>query len=160
MCIFRKNENIDDDKETIFPEVTHPEDMEECVGDEKRKKIDDEIEATCPDVTPPDIMDGGVGEENMTMMKLMMMKKRQNAQISLLLLIWRKVQVKKYDKNDRIDEGKSEVETTDSVSTTVNDAECPYLTPPVDMEEGLGKKKMRRIIEQRREKVKVKQQIL
>ena len=64
-----------------------------------------------------------------------------NAQISLLLLIWRKVQAKKYDKNDRIDEEKSEGEKTDSVSTTVNDAECTDLNPSVDMEEGVGKRK-------------------
>ena len=31
--------------------------------------------------------------------------------------------LKKYDKNDRIDEGKSKGETTDSVSTTVNNEE-------------------------------------
>ena len=57
---------IDDEKETKCPEVTHPEDMEGGVGDEKDDKnniIDDEIEATCPDVTPPDIVDGGVAEE-------------------------------------------------------------------------------------------------
>ena len=43
----------------------------------------------------------------------------------------------KKDKNDRKDEGKIEDETTDSVSTTVNDAECTYITPPVDMEVGV-----------------------
>ena len=80
-------------------------------------------------------------------MKIMMMKKRQNAQISLLMLIWSTVYVKKDDNNDRIDEGKSEGETTDYVSTTVNNAECPDFTPPVDMEEGAGKKKMTTMIE-------------
>ena len=69
------------------------------------------------------------------------MKKRQNAQFSLLLLIYRNVQVKQNDKNDRIDEETSEGERTDSVSNTVNDAECTDLTPPVDMEEGVGKKR-------------------
>ena len=52
-----------------------------------------------------------------------MREKKQNAQISLLLIIWRKVKVKKDDNNERIDEGKSEGETTDSVSTTVNNEE-------------------------------------
>ena len=71
-------------------------------------------------------------------MKKTMMKKRQNSQFSLLLLIWRKVQVKKIDKNDRIDEETREGEKTDSVSSTVNDAEGTYLTSSVDMEEGVG----------------------
>ena len=35
---------------------------------------------------------------------------------------------------------KIEGEKTDSMSTTVNDAECTDLTPSVDMEEGGGKK--------------------
>ena len=54
---------------------------------------------------------------------------------------------KKNDKNDRIDEETSEGERTDSVSTTVNDEEWTDLTPCVDMEEGVGKKKMTRMIE-------------
>ena len=68
--------------------------MEECVGDEKDDNnniIHDEIEVTCLDVTPPDSMDRGAAEEKDDYDDKMMMKKRQNAQFSLLLLIWRKV---------------------------------------------------------------------
>ena len=60
MCRCEKNENVDDEKETICPEVTHPEDVEECVGyekDDNNNRINDEIEVTCLDVTPPDSMD-------------------------------------------------------------------------------------------------------
>ena len=46
----------------------------------------------------------------------------------------------KYDNNDRIDEETSEGEKTDSVRTTVSDAEGTYLTLSVYMEEGVGKK--------------------
>ena len=49
------------------------------------------------------------------------------------------------DKNDRIDKETSEGENTDSVITTVNDAEGTDLTISVDMEEGVDKKKMRMI---------------
>ena len=46
--------------------MTHPEDVEECIGDEKDDNnniINDEIEVTCLDVTPPDSMDRGAAEE-------------------------------------------------------------------------------------------------
>ena len=59
----------------------------------------------------------------------------QNAQISLLLLIWRKVLVKKYDKNDRIAEEKYD---NDEKNGDEKEAECPVITSPVDMEEGVG----------------------
>ena len=55
--------------------------------------------------------------------------------------------LKKNDKNDRIDEETSEGEKKDSVSTTVNDTEGTDLTLSIDMEEGVGKKKMIRMIE-------------
>ena len=45
------------------------------------------------------------------------------------------------DENDRIDEETSEGENTDSVITTVNDAEGTDLTISVDMEEGVDKTK-------------------
>ena len=64
-------------------------------------------------------------------MKIMMSKKRQNAQMTLLLMIWRNVQVK-INNNDRIQEEKSEGETTYSVSTTVNHDE---LGGTVDIED-------------------------
>ena len=54
---------------------------------------------------------------------------------------------KNNNKNDRIDEETSEGEKTDSVRTTVSDAEGTYLTISVDMEEGVGLKKMVRMIE-------------
>ena len=72
MCRCKENENKDDEKETICPEVIHPEDLEECVGDEKDDNnniINDEIEVTCLDVTPPDSMDRGAAEEKKTMIK-------------------------------------------------------------------------------------------
>ena len=54
--------------------------------------------------------------------------------------------LKKDDKNDRIDEEKSDDETKYSMSTTVNNGEWPDLTPSVDMEEGVGKTNMTRMI--------------
>ena len=84
----------------------------------------------------------------------------------------------KDDKNNRID---NEIEATfpdvtppdimhgyvgeekDDNDENIDDekeAECPDLTPPVDMEEGVGLKKMIRMIEKTSKKVKVKQQIL
>ena len=45
--------------------MTHPDDTEECVGDEKyenNNRINDEIEVTCLDVTTPDSMDRGAAE--------------------------------------------------------------------------------------------------
>ena len=47
--------------------------------------------------------------------------------------------LKQNDKNERIHEETSEGEKTDSVSTTVNDAEGTDLTLFVDMEEVVGK---------------------
>ena len=59
--------------------------------DDKNVRIDEEKVAACPDGTPPDDMEEGVSEKNMTRMKDFMGKKRQNALMSLLLMIWRKV---------------------------------------------------------------------
>ena len=64
--------------------------MEEGVGDEKddnTERLDEGKEAKCPDATPPIDMEEGVGYGKMTILKDLMMKKRQNAQMSLLLLI-------------------------------------------------------------------------
>ena len=55
-----------------------------------------------------------------------MSEKGQHDQMALLLMIWRKVQVKKNDMNERIDEGKQ--------------AECPDGTPPDDVEEGVSER--------------------
>ena len=57
----------------------------------KNERLDDEKEAACPDDTPPDDMEEGVGDEKMTIMKESMREKRQNAQMALLLMMWRKV---------------------------------------------------------------------
>ena len=72
--------------------------MEEGVGDEKddkNERINEVKEAEFPDGTPPNDMEEGVCEKNMTRMKKWMREKRQNAQMELLLMIWRKVKVKK-----------------------------------------------------------------
>ena len=51
-------------------------------------------------------------------------EKRQNSQVALLLMIWRKVQVKEMMTKIKIyDEGENESETTDSESTTMDRVE-------------------------------------
>ena len=64
-------------------------------------------------------------------MEKLMGGKKQNAHMTLLLMIWRKVFVKKDDKNEKNDDGK--------------EAEYPDDTPPDDMEEGVSERKMTRI---------------
>ena len=51
------------------------------------------------------------------------------------------------DKNDRIDEERSEGGNSDYVIPTVNDAEGRYITIFVDIEEGVVKKRKIRMIE-------------
>ena len=51
------------------------------------------------------------------------------------------------DKNDRIDEERSEGVNSDYVIQTVNDAEGRYITIFVDIEEGVVKKRKIRVIE-------------
>ena len=68
--------------------------MEEGVGDEKddkNERIYAEKEEKCPDVTLPDDMEKGVGDEKYDKNDILDDEKRQNAQITLLLMIWRKV---------------------------------------------------------------------
>ena len=68
--------------------------MEEGVGDEKDDNteiLDEKKKAKDPDVTPPVDMEEGVDDDKMTVLKYLMREKRQNAQMSLLLMIWRKV---------------------------------------------------------------------
>ena len=87
-----KNDRIDDEKEAACPDVTTSDNMEVGVGDKKddnNDRLDDEKEAACPDDTPPDDMEVGLGDEKMTRMIYLMMKKRQHAQITLILMIWR-----------------------------------------------------------------------
>ena len=75
----------------------------------------------------------------------------------------------KNDKNDKLDDEKeaacpdeetSEGENTDYVIPTVNDKEGTDITISVDMEEGVAKKRRKRVIEWRRKTMKVKQQIM
>ena len=76
------------------PIGTHPDDMGEGVSETKNymnEIIYEEKETKCPDVTSPDDKEKGVSEEKVTGMKEIMMKKRQNDLMSLLLMIWRKV---------------------------------------------------------------------
>ena len=91
----------------------------------------------------------------------------------------RNVQVmKKNDNNNRINDetqvtcldvtipdimNRGAAEEKDDYDETNDDekeAEFPVITPPVDMEEGVGKKLMTRMIETMRKQVKVKIQIL
>ena len=64
--------------------------MEVGVGDKKNDKndrFDDEKYPACQYDTTPDDMEVGVGDKKMTRMIDLMMKKRQHAQMTLLLLI-------------------------------------------------------------------------
>ena len=92
--------------------------------DVKNKKNDEVNEAEFPDGTPPDDIEEDVCEKNMTRIKKLLTEKRQNDHMALLLMIWRKVQVKKHDKDEKIVDRKY--------------AECQYGTPPNDVEEGVG----------------------
>ena len=67
--------------------------MEEGVSDRKitGMKNDEEKEAECPDDTPSVDMEEAVSERKYDKNERMMRKKRHNAQMTLLLLIWRKV---------------------------------------------------------------------
>ena len=87
-----RNERIYDVREAACPDNTPPGDMELVVGDEKNDKndrLDDEKEAACLDDTTPDDMEVGVGDKKMTRMIDLMMKNRQHAHMTLLLMIWR-----------------------------------------------------------------------
>ena len=78
----------DEEKEEEFLDDTSLDDMEEIVNDrkdDKNEEIDEEKEAEFPDYTSP------VEIENMTRMEILTRKKMQNATMTLLLLIWRKV---------------------------------------------------------------------
>ena len=57
----------------------------------KNARIDEEKVAACPDVNSPNDMEEGVSEKKMTITKDFMGKKRQNAQMSLLMMIRRMV---------------------------------------------------------------------
>ena len=68
--------------------------MEEGENDRnygKNEKNDEEKEAECLDDTSPVDMEEGVSDKNMTRMRKMMRKKRQNDQMALPLLILRKM---------------------------------------------------------------------
>ena len=102
--------------------------MEVGAGDEKNDKndkLDDEKKKVCPDDTTPDGMEVGAGDEKMTRMINLMMKKEAACP----------------------DEETSEGENTDYVIPTVNDKEGTDLTISVDMEEGVAKKRRKRVIE-------------
>ena len=67
--------------------------MEEDVSDKKMTimKNDEEKEAECLDDISPIDMEECVKDRNDDINKNMMRKKSQNSQMTLLLLIWRKV---------------------------------------------------------------------
>ena len=77
-----KNDKFIEEEDDNYPDVPSPSYIEEGV-----EKYDN--------VTTPDSMDRGRAEENMKKMKQKMMKERQKNPFTLLLLIWRNVQVKK-----------------------------------------------------------------
>ena len=56
--------------------MTYPDDNEECVDVEKNKNIDDEKETICPEVTHPEDVQEYVGDKNMTITTELMMKQR------------------------------------------------------------------------------------
>ena len=53
--------------------------------------MDERKEVECPDDTPPDDMEEVVSEIKDDKNEKTMRKKRQNAQMALLLMIWRKL---------------------------------------------------------------------
>ena len=70
--------------------------MEEGVSDRKNDrniKNYGEKEAEFPDGNSPVYMEEGVSDRKMTRMKKLIRGKRQNAQMTVPLLIWRKVKV-------------------------------------------------------------------
>ena len=83
---------INEEEEAAFLDGTHPDDMDQGVittKDDKNDKFHEEKDEKYPDVPSP--VDMEEGDEKMTILKDLMRKKRQKAQMSLLLLIWRKV---------------------------------------------------------------------
>ena len=80
--------------DTEFSDNTSP--IEDYKGlndrkDGKNKKYDEGKEAKCPDETPPDDMEKGVSERKNYKNEKLMRETRQNYQMALLLVIWRKV---------------------------------------------------------------------
>ena len=68
--------------------------MEEGVSerkDDKNGKIDEGKNAECPNDTPPKDMEEGVSERKDDKNEKLTSEKRQNSQMTLLLMIWRKV---------------------------------------------------------------------
>ena len=59
--------------------------------DDKNEKNDEEKEAELPDDTTPVDMEEGVSERKDDNNERMIKKKRKNAHMKLVLLIWRKV---------------------------------------------------------------------
>ena len=86
------NEKNDEVKEAEFPDDNPLDNMEEGVSERTDDKNNyEEKEAEFPNGTPPDNMEEGVSEKKMTGIKKLMREKRQNSQMALLLMIWRKV---------------------------------------------------------------------
>ena len=84
----------DGEKEAEFPDGTPPYDMQEGVSeriDDKNEKKVEGKEAECPDCTPPDDMEEGASEKKDDRNEKMVREKRQNSQMTLLLMIWRQV---------------------------------------------------------------------
>ena len=82
------------EKEAECPYNTPPADIEESVSDrndEKYQKIDEERQAEFLDHNSPVHMEEGVKDINDDRNKNMMMKKRHNYQMTLILFRWRKV---------------------------------------------------------------------
>ena len=72
---------------------TSPIEDGKVVNDRKdgKKKNDEEKETKCPNDTPPVDMEKGVSERKNDKNEKLMSEKRQNAQMALLLMVWRKV---------------------------------------------------------------------
>ena len=88
------NRKNDEGKEAECPDDTPPVDMQEGVRDIKydKNKINDEgKESGYPDDTPPVNMEEGVSNRKDENNKKLKRGKRQSSQMTLPLLIWRKV---------------------------------------------------------------------
>ena len=118
--------------------MTHPDDTEEFVGDEKydnNNRINNEIEVTRLDVTTPDSMARGAAEEKDEDDEINYDEKEAECPVLTPPVYMEECVGKKIDdKNDIIDENTSEGENTDYVIPTVNDAEGTDLTFYFDKE--------------------------
>ena len=78
-------------RKTTLPKIAFPDMMDTCEEYDKNKKYDKEKEAECPYETSIVDTEEGVNDINDDSNEKMMKKKRQNAMVTIPLLLLRKV---------------------------------------------------------------------